>query len=242
MVKITEEILEREGRVRDVLEEYSELFDIDPNLVRALITQESRFIPTAKSPTGAFGYGQFTNIAAKQVQIIASMTPLAADLKDFQKAHASEPKKGIKAICATLWWLFHKKYEDVGDKKTQLEACLTFYNAGGKVAALVVKHGGHAKALPFIKQIPANERSQGDKYAPELLQWFVAWHELTAKPAPAPEKPKEENPFEDKVKMDIRYSSLIHTLKLLGELSEVDVLITSRDNMTEITLIVPGEL
>lgn len=246
MAKITAELEEREKQVRPFIEKYADLFDLDPNLVRGLITQESRFVAEATSPTGCYGYGQFSHIGAKQVQNIAAMTEKAADLADFTKQDADDPDKGIKAICATLWWLFNKKYHNVVDKKIQLEAVLTFYNSGGRPAALVIRHGGHAQAVPSIKALPKNFQSQAVKYAPEVAAWFVVWHEhfvkLAETAAPEPPVDKATNPFDDRT-MDVRYQALIQALLLLGKQDpNVDGLINVRDGLTELTLIFPGEL
>jgi hypothetical protein len=244
MAVITETLKEREKEVRPYIEAYAALFELDPNLIRALITQESRFVGNATSPTGAYGWGQFTNIGAKQVQNIARMNKNAADLSGFTKAQASDPDKGVKAICATLWWLFYVKYASVQDKKLRIEASTTFYNAGGIPAGLVVKHGSHAKAIPALRALPANRRSQSVVYTPELLQWYVAWYELM-KEAP-PEEPKEEPepvaPIKEKPKKLEQYASLIEALKLLGNMdSEIDVILETRNGLTEVSLLIPGE-
>lgn len=247
MAKITEELLVRENEIRDKIEIYADLFDLDPNLIRGLITQESRFVAEATSPTGAYGYGQFTGIGARQVKNISIMTDKAADLADFVKQDADDPDLGVKAVCATLWWLFNKKYHQIQDKKIQLEAVLTFYNSGGRPAALVIKYGGHAQAISAINQLPANLRSQAATYAPEVAAWFVFWHEQLQKekatfvvsiPAIIP-----VNPFDEKIqKLNIRYKALVETLLLVAsEDKEVDSIINSRDGLTELTLIFPGE-
>lgn len=245
MAKITEELIQREQDVHFYIEKHAQAFDLDPNLIRGLITQESRFIAEATSPTSAYGYGQFTKIGAKQVQNIAAMTSKASDLNDFTKRDASDPDKGVKAICATLWWLFNVKYKDVEDRKVQLEAVLTFYNAGGRPAALVVAHGGHQNAVPHIKELPKSYQSQAVKYAPEVAAWFVAWHEHSQK-VKVEEEPKviEVNPFDDVGgTMDVRYRALVQTLLLLAEKDEsIDCLVDSQEGMTEVTLILPGEL
>jgi hypothetical protein len=249
MAKITAELLEREKEVRGFIETYADLFDLDANLIRGLITQESRFVAEATSPTGCYGYGQFSHIGAKQVQNIATMTDKAADLASFTKQQASDPDAGIKAICATLWWLFNKKYHQITDKKVQLEAVLTFYNAGGRAAALVVQYGGHNKALEVLKALPKNVRSQSVTYAPEVAQWFIAWHEHMAeakaadRPAPAPTV-RPANPFDEKNRgIDVRYRALIEALRLMDEGdTNVDMIINVRDGLTEVTLIFPGEL
>jgi len=248
MGKITDILEEREKEIRPFIEQYADLFDLDPNLIRGLITQESRFVAEATSPTGAYGYGQFTGIGARQVQNIAHMTDKAVDLAAFTKQTADDPDLGVKAICATLWWLFNKKYPNVTDKQVQLEAVLTFYNAGGRPAALVIKHGGHVNAVPFIEQLPRNLQSNSIKYAPEVAAWFVAWHEHEAGKAEVEERSSESpattNPFDDAVPaLAAGYKSLVETLRLLAEVDDaVDIVVNSRDGLTELTLIFSGEL
>jgi hypothetical protein len=245
MPVLSNDIIEREKPLSETIEKYAKLFEIDPNVVRGLITQESAFLAEATSPTGAFGYGQFTGIGARQVyQNISKMTERAADLADFRKSRASEEDIGIKAICATLWWLYHVKYKNVGDPVVKLEAVLTFYNSGGKPAALVVRHGGHAKALPFIQQLPRNVKSQSEKYAPHVAAWYLKWHERykeeVTSPAPVPVTTRPVAGRQPG--LDVRYAALVEALKLVGSEDEmVDVLIDSRDDLTEITLILPGE-
>lgn len=246
MVAISEEIQQREAEVRDYLELFAGQFELDPNLVRALITQESRFVAEATSPTGAYGYGQFTGIAVKQVREIAEMNPKAADLIHYTKREADLPVKGIKAVCAYLWWIFHRKYANISDKKIQLEAALTFYNAGGRPAALIVQHGGHAEALPHIKALPRNYQSQSATFAPETCLWYIAWHELEAARAPATPvvlEPTVLNPFEEGAGvLDVRYRALLEALKLVDEEDvNVDLVIDTREGLTEVTLILPGE-
>ncbi len=250
MARITEILAEREKEVRPFIEKYADLFDLDPDLIRGLITQECLFVGEAVSPTGAFGYGQFTGIGARQVQNISRMTDKAADLSNFTKSEADDPDRGIKAICATLWWLFNRKYHRVRDKKVQLEAVLTFYNSGGRPAALVIKHGGHAQAVPFIKKLPRNFQSQSVKYAPQLAAWFVTWHEYMIeekkKEAVQPAVPGlgSSNPFDDvDIQLSPGHKALLKVLVLFAREDEsVDILFNSRDGLTELTLIFPGEV
>ncbi len=240
MPVLTNALLEREKALSETIKKYADLFEIDPNIVRALITQESAFVAEATSPTGAFGYGQFTGIGARQVyQNISQMDKRAKDLVNFRKSRASDPDLGIKAICATLWWLYHGKYKDVEDKVVRLEATLTFYNSGGRPAALVIRHGGHAKALPHIQQLPRNIKSQSEKYAPQVAAWYLKWHDHYKEIAPTPPQARPEGNGE---RVDVRYAALIEALKLIGEGDDdVDVLLDSRDGLTEVTIILPGE-
>ena len=245
MPALTDKLLGREKRISSNIEKYSKLFEIDPNLVRALITQESAFIPDATSPTGAYGYGQFTGIGAKQVyRDIAQMNEDAADLASFTKNQASDPDVGIKAICAYLWWLYHVKYANVKDKAVRLEASLTFYNAGGNPAVLVVRHGGHKNALPFIQQLPKNMRGQSEKYAPQVAAWFLKWHGYYKKEEDVVTPPPVEValPTGDVNELSAKHNALVAILKWVGSTdNDVDVFTNSRDGLTEVTIILPGE-
>jgi len=238
-VTISQGAKSREREIRIYIEEHSKSFDLDPNLVRALITQESRFKPEAVSPTGAYGLGQMTGIGSRQVAQIAAMPdcPDPLELENFTKRDASDPDLGVKAVCATLWWLFHKKYRKVTDKKVQLEAVLTFYNSGGKAAYLVITHGGHANALAAIEALPSRYRSQAAHYAPEVTQWYIAWHELLGS-----EKHRGSlDPFDTSEKAEGKYAALVEVLRLLGLEDDVDVIVDVREGLTEVTLILPGE-
>lgn len=248
MVAISRELAEREKEVHDNIEEYAELFELDPDLIRAIISQESRFIGNAVSPTKCYGFGQFTNIGAKQVQLIAAMTPKAADLANFQKSEASDPDRGIKAICAFIWWLFYKKYSNIQDKRLKLECALTFYNAGGRAAAIVQNAGSHAAAVPALRALPAPIRSQSDKYAAGVSMWYVAWHEYSKQlreqlKREASDPVDTKNPFEEKEgKLDPRYRVLVEAIRLMDDAdTHVECTISSRDGFTEIILILPGE-
>ena len=240
MPVLTNNLLEREKLLSETIKRYAELFEIDPNIVRALITQESAFVAEATSPTGAYGYGQFTGIGARQVyQNISQMDMRARGLASFRKSKASDPDQGIKAICATLWWLYHVKYKNVEDKVVRLEATLTFYNAGGRAAALVVKHEGHSKALPFIQQLPRNVRSQGEKYAPQVAAWYLKWHDHY-KEADTPVVVEKEDLLIEK--LPDKFRAVLEMLKLLNDIDEeIDVIVDSRDGLTEVTVILPGE-
>ncbi len=241
MAAIRADVVEREKEVRPYLEKWCRIFGINPNVVRGLITQESLFDSDARSPTGAFGYGQFTRIAAKQVNNIANMPgcPDAGGLNAFEKTQASDPNIGIKAICATLWWLMNVKYKSVADNKTlQLEACLTFYNAGGIPAYLVIKHGGHAAALEAIKALPASKRSQADHYSPRVSAWIIKWSELmkTSAPTPTPiEEVSETVSLGHKIFMDL-------ILAVAKNDDSIEVEIEEGGGFTELSLVFPGSL
>ena len=247
-MSITRVLQEREREAHPFIEKHSESFGIDPNLVRGLITQESAFVAEAVSATNAYGYGQFTGIGARQVQEVANMIdcPDPEGLYTFTKQDADDPDLGIKGVCAFLWWLFEKKYKTVTDRKVQLETALTFYNSGGRPAALVVRYGGHAQAVPALQQLPRNIRSNSVTYAPQVAAWYVKWYEfMKAQEVVVPSVPDPGvNPFDEQVAgIDKKYRALVEALKLLdNEDDRVDCLINSRDGFTEVTLIFPGEV
>ncbi len=249
MPKIRQSLLDRENEIRPYIEKYAHLFKLDPNLIRAVISQESRFVAEAVSPTGAYGLGQFTAIGARQVQNISRMNSDAEDLQNFTKREADEPDHGVKAICATFWWLLYRKYGRVTDKKIQLEAATTFYNSGGRPAALVIKHGGHAEAVEAIKQLPSKYQSQSVTYAPEVTDWFIAWHDYferlrSAPVVKAPTKIVDSNPFDDVDEaISPTHRALIKILQVMAATDDsADCIVNSRDGLTEVTLIFPGEL
>ena len=238
MAALRSDVIAREKEVRPHLEKWCRIFGINPNVVRGLITQESLFDSDARSPTGAFGYGQFTRIAARQVNNISKMPgcPDKAGLGSFVKTQASEPDIGIKAICATLWWLMNVKYKSVSDKPLQLEATLTFYNAGGIPAHLVIKHGGHKAALEAINALPANRRSQADHYSPRVSAWIIKWSEFMktedAMPTPVEDIP-EKMGLGHKIFMDM-------VLAVANNDDSIEVQVEESEGFTEVSLIFPG--
>lgn len=147
-------------------------WDLDRYLLMGLIQTESRFDPGATSRTGAAGMGQFTSIGIKEIQRLAKVGRYAeafqssakdkamlARLTAFNKDRAYEPGPAIEAAALYLHHLLRTYKQNV-------EAALTHYNAGGRMAKHVQKHGfKKAKAKGLLTF------SQAKTYAPHVLEW-----------------------------------------------------------------------
>lgn len=113
--------------------------------LKAMIQQESKFDTDARSSTGAIGLGQFTGVAVKEVRRIAKMSKyksgyagqsnLLSRLQTFTKTRArDDPATAIEASALYLKFLLDQN-------NGNLDAALTHYNAGGKMAYYVRKYG-----------------------------------------------------------------------------------------------------
>lgn len=151
---------------------------LNVNLLKALIQAESHWDPAARSETGADGLGQFTGVAMKEVRRQMGLgtyadryrndTNIRDQLRNFNTTAAYRPRIAIEATAFMLATLL-EKYD--GNE----EAALTYYNAGGNMAAHVRRYG-HAEArrrglLTF---------SQSSTYAPKVLRYKrkfdAGWH------------------------------------------------------------------
>ena len=103
-------------RYWDVIADSSSQHKIDPLLLSAMIAQESKGIPTAKSPVGAMGLAQFMLGTAKDM-----------GLKD-----RTNPVESIKAMAKYIAWL----QKHVGKN---IDSIVAAYNAG---PGRVKKYGG----------------------------------------------------------------------------------------------------
>lgn len=156
-------------RYKKSLKKAAKRWSLNIHLLMGLIQTESRFDAGATSRTGAAGLGQFTGIGCKEVQRLSKLggykkkyqgeAKLLAALQSFDKKKAYQPKVAIEAAALYLQHLL-KAY------KNDAEAALTHYNAGGKMARLVQKHGfKKAKAKGLLTF------SQAKSYAPHVLSW-----------------------------------------------------------------------
>ncbi|MFW5962107.1 MAG: lytic transglycosylase domain-containing protein [bacterium] len=104
--------IDKSIKIANLIVETSKQYNLDPFLVAALIEQESRFNPRAKSHKGAIGLGQL----------------LLGTAKDMGVNDPYDIKENILGTCKYLQFLFNK-WES---KKEQVVLALASYNAGFK--------------------------------------------------------------------------------------------------------------
>jgi len=153
---------------------------LDINLLKALMQVESRFDPGATSRTGAAGLGQFTGIGRQEIQRLAKMGRYGAafkadpkileELRVFDKDRAYQPVLCIEAAALYLQHLLRSYGQDPW-------AALTHYNAGGRMARVVQKHG-----FEEAKRQNLLNFSQAKTYAPKVMGYYkkfkAGWHPM----------------------------------------------------------------
>ncbi len=95
--------------------QYGEQYDVDPALIAAIIMQESRFDPNAKSRAGAKGLAQFMDATAKTMAVATGRYP-NYDIYD--------PETSIQFCALHIKGLLNRY-------NGNLDAALAAYNAGG---------------------------------------------------------------------------------------------------------------
>jgi len=167
------------ARVRVEVARHPELRGHEATLFGLLAHESAGFDPVVvdgrkRSPTGALGIAQFTGVGAGEVRRLMELRDWRARFDDapqlqerllnFQKDRdAITPAVAIPAAALFLaFWA--RQY------RGNLDAALTQYNAGTRAAQLVAARGSHAAALPELRALPANQRSQADVYVPWVVE------------------------------------------------------------------------
>ena len=114
-----------------VIKEMALRYELDPNLVHAIIKTESGYDPLAISPKGAVGLMQLMPDTAVR----------------FNVSDPFDPDENIRAGCQYVRWLMERFHRD-------LELVLAAYNAGEKN---VLKNGGRVpqfdETLRYIERV-----------------------------------------------------------------------------------------
>lgn len=130
---------------RDIIEKYSEQYDLDPYLVLAVINVESRFKHDAVSPRNARGLMQITG---KTGEWIAGKLQIA----DYSEEKLFDPQTNIMIGC----WYLSALYQEFGD----LDLMLAAYNAGSGNVSQWLKNSKYSANGKSLDKIPFKETEQ----------------------------------------------------------------------------------
>lgn len=161
------------ARILQNIQVASQRWNLDATLICALIEQESRFNPKARSRTGAAGLGQFTRIGCAEVRrltkirryakVLSTCPDILRALRGFDKRSALDGDLAVEAVAIFMAHLMRLYKNDVA-------AALTHYNAGRRAALAVAKHG-HTGAL----ERGLLKASQARHYAPQVMQKWAKY-------------------------------------------------------------------
>lgn len=126
----------------DIVEKYSEQYDLDPYLVLAVINVESRFRHEAVSPKNARGLMQITG---KTGEWIAEKLQIA----DYSEEKLFHPQTNIMMGC----WYLSTLYQEFGD----LDLMLAAYNAGSGNVSQWLKNNKYSIDGKSLNRIPFKE-------------------------------------------------------------------------------------
>lgn len=127
------------------IEQYSKEYNINPNLVRAVIKVESNYNPMAVSNAGAYGLMQITKETG---YFIASNIGDG----DFNQAMLYQPQVNIKFAC---WYLSNLKKEFHNENDV-----IAAYNAGRGNVSQWLNNPDYSKNGQTLSDIPFSETSK----------------------------------------------------------------------------------
>ena len=141
----------------------SQIFNVEKELIYALIRQESAYNPKARSPADAFGLMQIRPFVARS-------TAKKHGIRYKNRYDLYHPEKNILLGTAFLKSLF-KKYD------SQFVTSLAVYNAGDTVVRQWLKRHQIDNPLSFIEEIPYEETKT---YVRLLMRNFIFYKLLNS--------------------------------------------------------------
>lgn len=148
---------------KDIIFEYSIKNEVDPFLVAAVIRTESKFLPRARSPRGAFGLMQMMPETAQWVA-------KESNEQDFTLERLAEPEVSIRM---GTWYLSNLQREFKGNPSLVLAA----YNGGRGNVKEWMKRFGWGGDFSDHSQIPFKETRE---YVVKVLRSQKRYQDLYA--------------------------------------------------------------
>lgn len=145
---------------RELIEKYSDQYDLDPYLVLAVIKVESSFRSDAVSPRDARGLMQITG---KTGEWIAGKLKIS----NYSKDMLFEPETNIRIGC----WYLSTLYQEFGE----LELMLAAYNAGSGNVSQWLKNNKYSKNGKSLDKIPFKET---EKYLVKVKKSHAIYKKL----------------------------------------------------------------
>jgi len=134
--------------------------EITPSLMVALIMQESKGNPDAKSSAGALGLAQFMPATAADYGLCSKNPPCQ------EWDHRTDPRENIKA---SVKYLKHLAYDVYGKYKDKIKFALGSYNAGFKGKSMIQKTGKDDPSWEEIITANPNMAEETQRYIPLIM-------------------------------------------------------------------------
>ncbi|MFK7872190.1 MAG: transglycosylase SLT domain-containing protein [Oligoflexales bacterium] len=167
-------------RFNDVVEQYADRLDMDPDFVLSLIRQESVFDPKARSGAGAVGLMQLMRATAKGEAKKLTESYVSQGLKKSLQKPSS--KKLMDATANIILGVNHlhgllKRFENP-------VYALSAYNAGSTAAKKWMKRFSRDDIFLFIESIPYSETRSYVKLILRNYFYYKRWYGEPGEPLP----------------------------------------------------------
>jgi hypothetical protein len=161
-------------RYAELIYKYAEKAKVDPDLVMAIIRQESVFNPSAKSPVGALGLMQLMPNTAKMEAAKLSADYVTPNEKKSLKQHATSPTTLTLAESNLAIGIHHVK--SLLTKYGSPVYVLSAYNASPAAAQRWMNSIPTEDVLAFIERIPYKETRAYVKLVLRNYFYYKRWY------------------------------------------------------------------